>query len=133
MNQKTALLLAISLVVGATAVQSAEVNVKHNATSVAKKAEVAPVVADRDLKGEDIVNTKCIECHGAGKNSSPRIGDQAAWLAKAHKGLDAMVLAAIRGHDKMPARGGFPELTDNEFRSAIFYMFTKSMVPPAKK
>lgn len=133
MNHKTALLLAISLAVGATAVQSAEENVKHNAAPVVKKADTAPVVANLDRKGEDIVNAKCIECHGTGKNNSPRIGDQSAWLAKAHKGLEAMVLAAIRGHDKMPARGGFPELTDNEFRSAIFYMFTKSMVPPAKK
>lgn len=133
MNLKIALLLAISLVATATAVQSAEENVKRNAAPVVKKTEVAPVVATHDRKGEDIVNAKCIECHGTGKNNSPRIGDQAAWLAKAHKGLDAMVLAAIRGHDKMPARGGFPELTDTEFRSAIFYMFTKSMVPPAKQ
>lgn len=132
MNQKIALLLAISLVAGTTSVQSASENAKHNAAPVVKKAEGAPVVT-HDRKGEDIVNAKCIECHGTGKNNSPRIGDQAAWLAKAHKGLDAMVLAAIRGHDKMPARGGFPELTDSEFRSAIFYMFTKSMVPAPKQ
>jgi len=133
MNQKFSLLLAISLVAVAPAVQSAEETGKHDAAQVAKKAVVAPVATDRDRKGEDIVNAKCIQCHGTGKHNSPRIGDQSAWLAKARKGLDGMVLAAIRGHDKMPARGGLPELTDAEFRNAIFYMFTKSMVPPAKQ
>ena len=130
MNHKTLPLLAILLAVGATEVFSAEEKVKQNAAYVVKKTDVAPFVADHDRKGADIVNAKCIECHGTGKHNSPRIGDQAAWLAKAHKGLDAMVLAAIRGHDKMPSRGGLPELTDAEFRSAIFYMFTKSMIHP---
>lgn len=133
MNRKAFLLLTISLVIGATEAQSAEMSVKQNAATVVKKDEAAPAVVDHDRKGADIVNAKCIECHGTGKHNSPRIGDQAAWLAKAHKGLDAMVLAAIRGHDKMPSRGGLPELTDAEFRSAIFYMFTKSMMHSGNK
>jgi hypothetical protein len=38
-------------------------------------------------------------------------------------GLDATVRSAMRGHGKMPARGGLADLSDTELRAAILYMF----------
>jgi hypothetical protein len=60
--------------------------------------------------------------------------DLAAWTPRLKKGLDATVLAAIRGHGSMPARGGMAELTDAEFRSAVVYLFNSQYAarPPAK-
>jgi hypothetical protein len=46
------------------------------------------------------------------------------------QGLDATVRSAIRGHGKMPARGGLADLTDSELRSAIVYLFNPAGVPP---
>lgn len=129
MNRKIVMLLAIPLVIGAAAAQSAEKAGKNEA----KTAAAAPAAANRDRSPEAVVNSTCIECHGAGKKHAPRIDDRDDWLRRASHGLDAMALAATRGHGDMPARGGRPDLTDAEFKSAIFYMFTKSMTPPAKK
>ena len=123
MNNKIIMLMAIPLAIGLSAVQAAEKAVKGDAKTAA--------AASRDA--ESVVNTTCIECHGTGKLHSPRIGDREDWVKRASKGLDALVIGAIRGHTNMPARGGRPDLTDSEFKAAIFYMFTKTVSAPDKK
>ena len=54
---------------------------------------------------------------------APKIGDRAAWIPRLKKGLDPLVASAIHGHGAMPARGGLPDLSDEEIRGAIVYMF----------
>lgn len=76
--------------------------------------------------GEKIVEVQCSKCHQTGVGGAPRIGDRAAWLKRGKNGINALTLAAIRGHDNMPARGGMAELTDAEFRDAVLYMFNQS-------
>lgn len=75
------------------------------------------------IDGGAIVEKVCSNCHETGKNGAPVIGDRAAWAKRASKGLDAVTLAAVRGHDGMPARGGMASLTDAEFKAAVMYMF----------
>ena len=82
----------------------------------------APAV---ERSGEQIVQAQCIKCHETGVAGAPRIGDRTAWIKRVTKGLNTVTLAAIRGHDGMPARGGMAELTDAEFRRAIIYMFNQ--------
>lgn len=79
--------------------------------------------AQSERTGESIVKQQCSQCHEAGVNGAPRIGDRAAWAPRMKRGLDATVHSAIRGHGKMPARGGLADLTDSELRAAILYMF----------
>ncbi len=124
MNRKIIMLLAIPFAVGFSSSQAAEKAVKPEAKPAANMA---------DRSAEAVVNSKCIECHGTGKQHSPRIGDRDEWIKRASKGLDGLVLGATRGHDGMPARGGRPDLTDAEFKAAIFYMFAKSVSAPDKK
>jgi cytochrome c5 len=81
--------------------------------------------------GRQIVDMRCSQCHEAGKGGAPRIGDRAAWIPRLSYGFEATVRSAINGHGGMPARGGLPDLTDNEIRSAIVYMFNPD--PAAKK
>ena len=73
--------------------------------------------------GEEIVKSRCAQCHATGEHGAPRMDDRAAWTPRLSKGLDALVLSAIRGHGSMPARGGLAQLTDAEFRSAVVYLF----------
>ena len=90
--------------------------------------------AQSERTGEQIVKQQCSRCHEAGVNGAPRIDDRAAWAPRMKRGLDATVHSAIRGHGKMPARGGLADLTDSELRAAILYMFspaTASLPKPA--
>jgi len=125
MNRKIIMLLAIPMAIGFSASQAADKAVRPESKTPAAN------IADRSP--ESVVNSKCIECHGSGKQHSPRIGDRDDWIKRASKGLDGLVLGATRGHDGMPARGGRPDLTDAEFKGAIFYMFAKSVSEPVKK
>jgi cytochrome c5 len=79
---------------------------------------------------ETLVQTQCATCHKEGKDGAPKIGDRAAWTQRLSKGLDPLVASAVHGHGPMPARGGMPDLSDLEIRSAILYMFNYGMPPP---
>jgi cytochrome c5 len=63
---------------------------------------------------------------------APRIGDKADWVRRAAPGFDSLVRSAIAGHGGMPPRGGEADLTDDELRQAITYMFQTSVKPVAK-
>ena len=125
MKRKIVMLLAIPFAIGAGTALSAD--------KAAETAATPTAAAVSDRSAESVVNAKCIECHGPGKKHAPRIDDREDWTKRASKGLDALALGAIRGHHGMPARGGRADLTDAEFKNAIFYMFTKAVSAPAKK
>ena len=82
---------------------------------------------------ESIVQNQCANCHRDGLNGAPKIGDRPAWTPRLKNGLDKLVASAIHGHGAMPARGGLPDLSDQEIRGAIVYMFNYGVpeVPPA--
>jgi len=94
-----------------------------------KEPESKPAPA-AERAGEQIVQEQCGKCHLAGVSGAPKIGDRAAWIQRAKKGIDTVTLAAIRGHDGMPARGGMAALTDAEFRRAVLYMFNQVGAAP---
>jgi len=77
--------------------------------------------------GEFIVQTQCAKCHAEGVGGAPRIGDSAEWIRRAKLGFDTLVRSAINGHGGMPPRGGEANLTDQEMRLAITYMFQHSV------
>ncbi len=79
-----------------------------------------------EKSGQQVYDMACAACHATGALNAPKIGDRADWLKRGKNGIDALALAATRGHDNMPARGGMAELTDGEFRGAVLYMFNQS-------
>lgn len=82
---------------------------------------------------ETIVQNQCAKCHQEGLHGAPKIGDRPAWIPRLKKGLDSLVASAIHGHGPMPARGGLPDLSDQEIRGAVIYMFNYGLpaTPPA--
>jgi cytochrome c5 len=76
-----------------------------------------------ERSGEAVVKAQCVKCHREGVRGAPKIGDRDAWVQRMKQGLDVLVRSAIRGHGGMPPRGGKADLTDNEVRSAIIFMF----------
>jgi len=87
-------------------------------TEPVSRTSIAP-----ERTGKQIVETQCIKCHGTGVGGAPKIGDRAAWTPRVSEGLDVVVRSAIHGHGAMPPRGGMADLTDDEVRRAIVYMF----------
>jgi cytochrome c5 len=72
---------------------------------------------------EAIVRMQCAKCHETGQSGAPKIGDRSTWIPRLRKGLDPLVASAVHGHGAMPARGGMADLSDEELRGAIIYMF----------
>ncbi|PCI57564.1 MAG: hypothetical protein COB34_06395, partial [Methylophilaceae bacterium] len=88
-----------------------------------------------EKSGEEVVNQACMACHGTGLMNSPIMGDSAAWRARIALGYEVLTKNAIDGIRTMPARGGNPDLTDNEIARAVAFMANKagaSFTPPAK-
>ena len=79
---------------------------------------------------ESVVQNQCAGCHQEGKDGAPKIGDRAAWTPRIAKGMDPLVASAVHGHGPMPARGGMPDLSNDDIRGAILYMFNYGL-PPA--
>jgi len=76
-----------------------------------------------------VVQNQCAKCHQPGTDGAPKIGDRPAWTPRMAKGLDALIASAVNGHGPMPARGGMPDLSDQEIRGAILYMFNHGLPP----
>jgi len=84
-------------------------------------ASAKDMAAERS--GKQVVDAQCGRCHAKGEGGAPRIGDRAAWAPRLKRGMDTLVLSAIRGHGGMPPRGGTADLTDGEIKNAVNYMF----------
>jgi cytochrome c5 len=94
-------------------------------------ASAKDMAAERS--GAQVVKAQCSKCHDKGVGGAPKIGDRAAWTPRLKDGMDSAVRSAIRGHGGMPARGGMADLTDNEIRAAVTYMFNPASAAPKLK
>jgi cytochrome c5 len=74
--------------------------------------------------GEEVVGKFCNACHGTGLLDSPKVGDTAAWQARADKegGLDGLLATAISGINAMPPKGTCADCSDDELMDAIKHM-----------
>lgn len=90
-------------------------------------AGTAALAAERS--GAEVVKTQCARCHEAGTAGAPKPGDKAAWAPRFNRGVDSLVLSAIRGHGGMPPRGGKADLTDAELKSAVLHLFNPAGPP----
>lgn len=70
---------------------------------------------------DDVVAKHCGACHTAGVLDAPKIGDAAAWKARAEAagGLDGILATAISGINSMPPKGTCADCSDDELRAAI--------------
>mgnify|MGYP001814987747 CR=1 FL=1 len=78
--------------------------------------------AKSGVNGEAIVNTTCAACHIDGVLDAPKLGHDTDWQARIAKGVDVLHENAIKGFQAMPAKGGNPNLSDQEVVAAVDYM-----------
>lgn len=97
-------------------------------TDPALLVKVSSAAKHEPITGEQAVATVCGACHSAGVLGAPKIGDKAEWAkrAGADGGLDGLTANAIKGKNQMPARGGNPDLSDDEIKAAVKVMLEKS-------
>jgi cytochrome c5 len=76
------------------------------------------------LSGEEVVGKFCNACHGTGLLDAPKVGDTAAWQARADEkgGLDVLLANAITGINAMPPKGTCASCSDDELMAAIKQM-----------
>ena len=76
------------------------------------------------LSAEEVVGKFCNACHGTGLLNSPKVGDTAAWQARADEkgGLDVLLQHAITGINAMPPKGTCASCSDDELMAAIKQM-----------
>jgi len=78
--------------------------------------------SDVKMTGEQVYQQTCIACHGTGVNNAPRYQDKTGWAKLLEEGqvvLSAHGWVGVRG---MPAQGGNPTLSLDEFGRAVAYM-----------
>ena len=68
---------------------------------------------------DDIIAKHCGACHSAGVLGAPKIGDSAAWQARASNGIDGLLANAISGLNAMPPKGTCADCSDDELKAAI--------------
>ena len=95
-----------------------------------KPAPVQVAQADTGKSGEDVYNSACVACHGAGVAGAPKVGDAADWAPRIAQGMDTLYKNSIDGFQGdaglMPPKGGFMNLSDDEVKAAVDYMVDKS-------
>jgi c(7)-type cytochrome triheme protein len=100
-------------------------------------AVVLPVQAqDKAAAGKGVYDKTCAVCHGTGINGAPRFGNAGDWQPRLAGGPAKLYQSALKGTAKgMPAKGGNPNLSDADVKSAVDYMLAQvsAKAAPAKK
>jgi len=94
------------------------------APAVVAPEAATPVAAK--LTGEQVYNTACFACHGAGVGGAPKFGDAAAWAPRRAKGAATLNQHALQGFQGqagvMPPKGGRVDLSDEEIIAAVTFV-----------
>lgn len=83
---------------------------------------VDPNVPKVELTGEQVYNEICAGCHASGALGSPKFKEKADWSKRISQNYETLLDHALKGFNKMPARGGDPDLSDMEVARGIVYM-----------
>lgn len=75
--------------------------------------------------GEDLFKGRCAACHAAGLMGAPKLADKAAWGPRIATGYAALLNAALKGKNAMPAQGG-ADYSDVEVGRALVYLANAS-------
>jgi len=99
-------------------------------------AVVPPYSTVRDLpvekeggsisKAEKLYDTSCKLCHASDNMGAPKVGDADAWTAVMKKGMDKVLVNAIKGTGGMPPKGGNMDLSDADIKEIVDYMVDAS-------
>lgn len=78
------------------------------------------------LPGEKVYENVCISCHAIGVAGAPKPGDRKTWKPLIEEGQATLTGHAWVGVRAMPAQGGAPRLSLEEFARAVAWMARES-------
>lgn len=102
-----------------------QLNTGEPMVAAAPAAAAAPAKAST-RSGEQVYNSSCQACHATGVAGAPKLGDKAAWSPRIQQGMDTLMTHALNGFKAMPARGTCGNCSDQEIKSAIEFMVSRS-------
>jgi cytochrome c5 len=86
--------------------------------------------AAADLPGDQVFNTACMACHGAGIAGAPKYGDKGAWAPRIAQGMPTLYKHALEGFQGkagfMPSKGGRADYSDKSITNGVEYMVSGS-------
>jgi len=87
-----------------------------------------PDLSHFDLEaGKKVYHELCLACHMAGMSSiAPKVGARQEWTPRIAQGMETLFEHSLQGFKTMPAKGGNPQLSDEEIKNAVAYMVSKS-------
>jgi cytochrome c5 len=109
-----------------------QVHIAGETTQAAGETTQAVVVAEdtaaaaQPMSGEQIYQSKCVACHGAGVAGAPKLGDAAAWAPRIAQGIDSLLKNAANGLNAMPPKGTCMDCTEDDIRATVEYMVGQS-------
>jgi len=107
----------------------AQVNLA-SAETPREPVENAAAAPTTSRSGQQVFESTCTACHGAGIAGAPKLGDKTQWAKHIAKGRDALYASAVNGVQGsagvMPPKGGNPGLSNAEVRAAVDYMVARS-------
>ena len=79
-------------------------------------------LAQTGKSGEMVYKETCLACHATGLEKAPKFGDHKAWVPLIKEGQARITADGWVGERGMPARGGNPNLSLEEFARAVAFM-----------
>ncbi|CAM4372172.1 MAG: Cytochrome c6 [Legionellaceae bacterium] len=76
--------------------------------------------------GKRIYQENCSVCHAKGELGSPKVGDKLLWNGRIHQNIDVLFTHAIKGYNRMPAKGACVDCSTSEIIAAVKYMVQES-------
>lgn len=91
--------------------------------AAALAASAASIASAQSLKsGEQVYKETCFACHATKVDKAPQYGDKKAWAPLIAEGQHVLTAHAWVGVRGMPAKGGNPNLSLEEFARATAVM-----------
>lgn len=94
-------------------------------TSLADSAPAAD--SGGGIDGEGIYGRVCAACHESGAAGAPIRGSEDDWASRIDQGIETLYTHSIEGFGAMPARGGNPNLSDEEVMAATNHLLDPVM------
>jgi cytochrome c5 len=76
--------------------------------------------------GSQVYQATCAACHTAGVAGAPKLGDRKAWAPLIEEGQAILTAHGYVGVRGMPARGGKPDLSIEDFAAAVVHLVNAS-------